>query len=264
LRWDEIEESALVVQFSQVAAQEISVFNPRGSQDVVARALATVPRRAEQDFQFKNLAEKLHENPAAVQREVLRQMVPNLTVREVVVWVPPPTLQGVEETKRRVSDMNFTFSDRDPNFIVHMLDAIASDCGLNLVLIPEPSADVVRDACNKGSDFAMENDMVTENNLYLLGSTCPEHERKGLTLHLDVSYDEIMANKATKDRFIIEMTEKLARVHRIEPKDIVIVSLTKGSMNTTYVVESTASNANKYSTSEQRIQRSFWVTIPGT
>jgi hypothetical protein len=53
-----------------------------------------------------------------------------------------------------------------------------------------------------------------------------------------------MANKATKDRFIIEMTEKLARVHGIEPKDIVIVSLTKGSTDVTYAVGPTASNAD--------------------
>jgi hypothetical protein len=140
--------------------------------------------------------------------------------------------------------MHFTFSDRDPNFVVHMLDAIAKDCGLNLVLIPEPSADVVRDSCNKGSDFAMENDMVTENSLYLLGSTCSEHERKGITLHLDASYDEIIANKVMKDRLITETTEKLARVHGVEPKDIAIVALTKGTTEVTYAVGPTALNAN--------------------
>jgi hypothetical protein len=262
LRRDEIEArgneaSKLVVRFSEVATREISALNPRGNQDVVARALASVQRRAKDGFQFKNLPEKLHGNPADMQREVFRQMVPNLAVREAVVRAPPPTLENVEETKRRVSDMNFTFSDRDPNFVVHVLDAIAKDCGLNLVLVPEPSADVVRDSCNKGSDFAMENDMVMESNLCLLGSTCPEHERKGITLRLGVSYDEIMENKATKDQFIAETTEKLAWVHGVAPNDIVILSLTKGSVTPTYAVGAAALNANNTSQANDAFTKAF-------
>jgi hypothetical protein len=44
------EASALVAQLSKVAAQETYALNPRGNQKVIARALAGVQRRAENEL----------------------------------------------------------------------------------------------------------------------------------------------------------------------------------------------------------------------
>jgi hypothetical protein len=201
--------------------------NREVNRETLTRAVDSVRRRSQHGYQFQNVAERLYDNPADVQRAIVRQLVPNLAVEQEVAIAPPVTLKDVERTREVLADPNFSVEVSDPKAVIHVLDAIAKDNGLNMVLVPEPSPAVVHDSCNKATDFAMANDTITENSLFLLGSSCQEHETKGISLHLNVDYDALEADPSAKARFMTETKVKLARIHNVRPEDIVIVSFTK-------------------------------------
>jgi hypothetical protein len=111
-----------------------------------------------------------------MQTAITRQLIPHLLVKIDVTFASPVTLSDVKQTKRVLVNKRFNVDVSDPNAVFHIFDAIAKDNGLQLVIVPEPSADVVHDSCNKAIDFAMVNDTLTEDSLFLLASTgCSSH-----------------------------------------------------------------------------------------
>jgi hypothetical protein len=125
-----------------------------------------------------------------------------------------------------------------------MRNAIANDYGIDLVLVPEPPDAVIRDSCNEPAEFAMDNDVLTENDLFLLDSTCQTHKVKGLPLHLKGDFENLIANPVTKERYMAETKEKLARIHQIHSDEIILVSFRKGSVITDWLFPSEVANAD--------------------
>jgi hypothetical protein len=143
-----------------------------------------VQRRVAAGFLYKNDSSRLQSNSSDQKKPIIRSLVPNLAVQEEVVQVEPATIEEIEATTRLRSNMDFMSSVSDENVAFHTLAAIAHSYDLGFILMPAPSAEITTDAWNKSADFAMEIDVLNESSLFLLGSSCPEHQAKGASLHL--------------------------------------------------------------------------------
>jgi hypothetical protein len=148
----------------------------------------------------------------------------------------------VADTAALTSNLNFSLATHDPNAALHLLAKIAEDHGLTYVLRPMPSAEAESDAWNKSMDFSMANDVLTCASLFLLGSSAPEHEGKGISLHLQGNLSDLEADPIRKQRFVAEVRSKLAEVHEVPASEIVIFGLTEGTITTTYAVRSGVRN----------------------
>jgi hypothetical protein len=100
--------------------------------------------------------------------------------------------------------------------------------------IPTPSDDIMTDAWTKSADFSMENDVLTEASLHLLGSDCPEHHVKGISVHLRGELQELETDQSAMQQFIAETKSKLAAIHNVSPSEIVVVGLRQGSIKVSY------------------------------
>jgi hypothetical protein len=80
----------------------------------------------------------------------------------------------------------------------------------------------------------MANDVICESSLFLLGSDCPQHQIKGISVHFRVDLQELEKDPATKAQFITDTKAKLATVLGVRPGDIVIMALTPGSTDGHY------------------------------
>jgi hypothetical protein len=80
--------------------------------------------------------------------------------------------------------------------------------------------------------------VLNESSIFLLGSTCPEHQVKGISLHLRGDFDELEANPEKKRNYIRDVQIKLATVHGVTPREIIILAVRRGSIQTDYTVSS--------------------------
>jgi hypothetical protein len=103
----------------------------------------------------------------------------------------------------------------------------------------------------------MVKDTITENGLFLLGSSCEEHANKGVSLRLDVGHDALISNPSAKAWFIADTKAKLARIHNVQPEDIVIVAFTKGSAVATPAVRGGTQNMNDNAATRAAYQKGF-------
>jgi hypothetical protein len=91
------------------------------------------------------------------------------------------------------------------------------------------SEDALNDSANRAVDFAFENDIVTKHSLFLLGSSCPEHQTKGLSVQLSTNYDDVMSSRQVTEAFHADLKKKLSQVHCVRPNGAFIVLLTHNS-----------------------------------
>jgi hypothetical protein len=118
----------------------------------------------------------------------------------------------------------------------------------------------MRDAWNKSADFAMANDVLTEGSLFLLGSNCPEHQAKGISLHLQGDLRQLEATEGAKESFIQVTKRKIAAIHGANPEDIVIVNLAEGSVGVTYCLPP---NSSPLTDLERQYQAQFGASYLG-
>jgi hypothetical protein len=120
---------------------------------------------------------------------------------------------------------------------------------MKVVVAPPLSDQALSDSCNNPADFAMENGVVTPDNLFLLGSTAPEHHVKGFSARfVSACYDELENDPDKKAAFIEQARQGLARRHGVDPNDIVIVLTTRGSVRITYMIRPEARASDHYPT----------------
>jgi hypothetical protein len=93
-----------------------------------------------------------------------------------------------------------------------MLAVIAKAHNLRLTWMSSSIPMVITDAGNKSLAFAMENHIIRERSLFLLATNCPEHQRKGISLHDCVEMNELESYKVTKKALIANVKAKLAAI----------------------------------------------------
>jgi hypothetical protein len=241
-----VDEYAVMIRNDQAVAHEmeqigvkmatsIDRLNGELDEPIRARIQDQVARRAAAGYLGRNGLDRANQCSKTARSQILGALVPNLAVQQDVARVEPATLQQVEETEKLLS-APFTLSAADPDAALHIMAGIAKSREMRFARIPAPPPAVMRDAWNKSADFAMENDLLTEASLHLLGSDCPEHQVKGISLHLQGDLSELEADESAMERFIVETKAKLAAIHHMEPSGIVIVALTPGSIDATYAL----------------------------
>jgi hypothetical protein len=229
-------------------AQDTRELNPDLDSSVKARIQQDIERRARRGCQV------LGDQGRSAQSSIMTPLIPNLAVQTTVCHVDPPKIDEVEETAKLTAAKNLSIDTSDGNAALQIMGAIAQRHNLNFALTPRPSADVMRDSWNKSADFAMENDVVNESSIILVGSTCPEHQFKGVTVHLRGNFDELEANPERKHSCVRDVRLRLAQAHDVHPNEIIILGVARGSICVPYTVRSGIHNID---TLRERFERVF-------
>jgi hypothetical protein len=214
----------------------IAQFNEGLDQSTKATIQGQIARSAKAGYLGRNDPARIHRCVAEDPKPLLNSLIPNLAVHQAVARVEPATLEQVEETTHQLTDTNFSLTVHDQKAPFHLLSAIAKQHNLEFAIIPSPDPSIAADAWNQAADFAMENDVLTESSIHLLGSDCQEYHMKGISLHLRGDLKQLESDPSEKYRFIVDVKAKLAAVHRVEPSDIVIIDLAPGTITVIYTV----------------------------
>jgi vacuolar-type H+-ATPase subunit H len=206
--------------------QDVRELNPDLDPDTQAIIQGKVKRRARQGC------------PSGCRELITAALLPNLAVQVEVACADPPTIEQVEATSKLMSDTSFVVSTEDTNAVLHIAAAIAQKHNLTFAVTSTPSAEVERDSWNKSADFAMANDRLTESSMFLLGSTCPEHHVKAITVHLDGDFDALEADPERKRSHIRDVRAKLAAVHGVQPNEVIMFDVARGSEADSYTLRS--------------------------
>jgi hypothetical protein len=184
--------------FATAAIKSLSWLNPDAKPDQLGRVAKMMRRRAEQGPEFQRVLDELNNDSGSVQRVVVSHLMPNLAARGDGVVAPPVTLADLKQTRQTLSQTEFTLEEENETAICHVLDAIARDCGMDFAVVSQPSEDVIRDSCERPTEFAMANDTLTEDNLFLVGSNCQQHQVKGVSIRLRGDYHATMLDEERK------------------------------------------------------------------
>jgi hypothetical protein len=235
-------------------AHDAAELNPDLDSSMKARIQQDIERRARNGSQVLTDPSQSDESCPRIEQSIMTPLIPNLAVEAEVARIDPPTIAEVEETAKLTSETSFSVNTTDEHAALHVLGAIAQRRNLNFALTPAPSADVMKDAWNKSADFAMANDVLNESSMILLGSTCPQHQVKGISVHLRGDFDELEANPGRKRSCVTDVRLRLAQAHDVHPNEIIILGVTRGSVCVPYTVKSGIRNAERLT---ERFQRVF-------
>jgi hypothetical protein len=187
-----IVEYATLIHESEIVAQE------RIKQGIeICHDLMTL----NPDIAEGSKAQTRHYDPAAI----MNSLIPNLSVQQSVHRVRAATIEELENTRKLLSTTSFTLDATNVNAPFHVFAA----------LMPSPSPEVLADAWNKSADFALENDVICESSMFLLGSTCPEHQAKALTLHLRGDLAVLESDPRAKAEFLQNLKVKLGQIYSV-------------------------------------------------
>jgi hypothetical protein len=241
-----IEEYARVIRESEIVAQEriergetmcqeLKMLNVDLDDGIKARIQARIQRRARSPYLYKNDASRCHDDAT-----IMTSLIPNLSVEREVHQVSPATIEEIEQTKQLILQTPFTLDTTNRNAPFHIFTAIARQSNLGFALMPSPPPEVLQDSWNRPIDFAMENDVISDGSLFLLGSTCPHHEAKAVSVDLKGDLNALESDVKAKAQYIGDLKTRLSRIHQVNPYDIVILSLRSGSIAVTYSIPPTA------------------------
>jgi hypothetical protein len=164
------------------------------------------------------------------------QLIPNLAVERQVAIARPATIEEVEGTRQLTMATNINLDTSDPNAALHILAAIGQLQDLEYAMVPEPDRNVAYDSWNNPADFAMENGIITEGSLSLLGSSAVQHHVKGFSLHLAHEFRALKANPTEMASFVSDVRRKLAQLHNVPADRVVIMSVRDGTMVIDYAI----------------------------
>jgi hypothetical protein len=236
------------VETGDIIVRDVSILNPVLIEIIQQAILWQVEARS------TNGSAQIHESATGDQTAIIGAVIPNLAVQERVTKVVPATAEEIEKTARQISDTEFTLSADNPNAAIHVLSAIAQTHNLSFAVMPSPPPTVMRDAWRRSAEFSMANDVLCDGSLFLLGSDCPEHHLKGISLHLQGNLNELQRNPIEKQRFLSETKQKLSEIHNVKSSDIVIMAMTQGSIVITYAI---LNNKCSLANLEQHFQQKF-------
>jgi hypothetical protein len=195
-----------------------------------------IDRRMQTGYLYGADSSKLQEHASGDRKAIIDSLIPNLAVRQEVATVQPATIEEIEQTNELILNTDFSLDVSDTNAAFHAFAAIAKSQNLGFVMMPSPPPNVLADAWNKSADFAMENDVLCESSLWLLGSTCPEHQAKGFSIHLEGNYERLQSDPNARIASVEDVKRKLAVVHGVDPSNVVILGIRPGSTTYSYVL----------------------------
>jgi hypothetical protein len=199
----------------------VSEFNLGADPDVIARVQAAIRDRASSDVDGLGMS------------EALNLLMPNLGAPSDVFRMAPATAAEIAATKQRLAEVPFTMDGA--NAPLQLLGAISQQMGMDFVISNQTDPALTAASCAATADFAMGNDLLTQNSLYLLGSDCPSHHSKGVTLHIDEDIESCKRNAE-------DLRAKLNELHGVkDPDSVVIMAVTSGSAKVTYALPGSAS-----------------------
>jgi hypothetical protein len=161
----------------------------------------------------------------------------NPCVQAEVELFEPATYDEINHTNNILN--NKIESIHDENAVFHILNEIAKKSNLNFVVVDSSKKEKKGgdlDIYRRPIDTALENESVTESTLHLLGSNVPGHSIKGFSLHLEGSLDDIPKDPKKKAEFGQSIKEKLSKIYKTSPDNIVIHSFTSGTITINYTV----------------------------
>jgi hypothetical protein len=206
----------------------VAVLNSGVDPEVVARAQADIRRRAE----WSGRSDGVGIDAVTKLRNELIRLAPNLAAPADVFNAPSASESDIAATKQLLTKGDFDIESADAP--LRLFGAIAEQIGLDFVVSGETTAEMTAASCARTADFAMGNDLVTENSLYLLGSGCPSHIAKGVSLDFDFDIDIF-------DRSAEEIREKLNRIHNVKsPDSVILVGVTPTPTSVTYSLPANA------------------------
>jgi hypothetical protein len=142
------------------------------------------------------------------------------------------TESDIAATKKMLTQGTFSVEAVDAP--LRLLGAVAEQARMQFVLTQHTDPAMTAASCARTADFAMGNDLLTENSLYLLASNCPAHHSKGVSLRLDLHAESCREHSK-------ELRGKLNDLHGLKaPDSVVIVAVTQRPTELTYAIPANA------------------------
>jgi hypothetical protein len=211
-------------EFGNAMCAGIVRLNPGVDSRVKKTIAARVAQRARSAYLYSNDSSQLHKAVSGDDHAVISSLIPNLAVpdevAETIAHIEPATIEQIENTKKWISETKFELKASDRNAVFQILNAIATAKGMEFVLTKSQPEKVISDSWNRASAFAMENDILCEGSLFLLGSACPEHHVKAISLHLKGDLKTLEPGPAAEAAFVDDVRAKLARIHKVNVREL--------------------------------------------
>jgi hypothetical protein len=131
-------------------------------------------------------------------------MIPNPAVVDDVEIMEPITVEQIKNTQTALENKDFHLSAQDPNAIYHVINAIDQNHGLDFVIMDSNKLKRSKDSIEKSVDFALENEVITEDSLFMMGSENVNHQIKGFSLHLQGSPQDLPNDSIEKQYLIVD------------------------------------------------------------
>jgi hypothetical protein len=214
------------------------LLNPEIDVQTKEKIKERLSKKAKSGYVFQNKIDKKMtiEQQKKQIKNIENMMIPNPYVIEDVEMMEPITIEQIEKTKIILENKNFQLSCQDSNAIYHIMSQIAQDQGLDFVIMDSKETKRSKDSIEKATDFALENQVITEDSLFMLGSESIEHQVKAFSIHLEGSPRNLPTQPDQLQHDIHEIKQKLAKVHGVNIEDITILSVTEGSLKINYTV----------------------------
>jgi hypothetical protein len=154
------------------------MLNPDIDNTIKEKMKERLSKKAKAGYVFENKINKeltIEEQQQEIET-IENMMIPNRYVVEDVEIMEPITMEEIQQTKEILENKNFSLSCEGSNTIYHIMNKIAQDQGLDFVITDSKDKQRSKASTEKPVDFALENQVITEDSLFLLGSENPEHK----------------------------------------------------------------------------------------
>jgi hypothetical protein len=247
--WKTIEE--LKIQPKSFLPQDIQLVTQHFAKHFIFESQSLNPKLSvKEKWMLINRLQKRSQTPSLLQNElalilnpsmedrqrelenIQNRLIPNPCVNQEVDLMEPISIEQIQLSKQIIHQK--INSLKDENAIYHVVNAIAKDNGLQFMIFDSQQQRNNPDFYNKPTDFALENELISQNSFHLLGSEVPEHYVKGFSLHLKESLYDIPTDPKEKLSFTQNVKQKLTQAHSVDPQNITILSYTPGSVKIDY------------------------------
>jgi hypothetical protein len=228
-------------QISDEVIQSVGEFNPEIDPNTIKKVQNRIKKRATQGVLWQNMSKKARNfsqlSNSAKEQFLKNQLMCNPSIIQETDYLDPVLLDDIQETETLLSNTKFSFEPNNPNAVFHVLQAIAQERELLFVIRNKKHPPISKDSTNKLIDFALTNETVTEDSLFLLESERPEHCFKGFVLTLDEDYGIYQNDPQKLKEFAKTTKEKIASAFKVTPSQVIIFSFGSGSVHVNFTVQ---------------------------
>jgi hypothetical protein len=212
---------------SKQTKQEIQQFNPQLDNQTIQKFQSFIDIKS----QIKIEPDLASREKEIVDKQLKLEFIPNPFVRQSVEVTQPVFINQIRNTQKILSNSQVELSTKDPFVIFHIMNAVAKQNNIEFILSDFDEKLKTNDLIEKSVDFSLQNQVITEKSLFLLGSEDIQHHIKGFSLHLNGDPSDIPQNIELKRQYINEVKTKFARALNIQPSSVIINSVTYGTCN---------------------------------